>query len=170
MEQKYISLANDMLTFAKTLLERDGGLQPVVFILKEGFAPAVEQLEIVDEAQKEQMFVALGCAAAKSDIDALLFINEGWLRRVDASQLDKDDFQYESPSMYPESMREECIVATLIDFKESKGYSSFTIFTRENGFKFKDSDGFDEAKGMTTEVTLNAYNQASALLSQQKED
>jgi hypothetical protein len=157
MEVKEI--AAFQLACAKKILQEQGSLMPVAFIVGAGAVKSILGVPFTSDEQKALVCLAIGAQAKTLNADYAIFLNEVYYRQVDKTKIkDSTDLELERPCYYPDTMKKEGIIVMIVDFKNQKAEASLTLFKKENEtYIFEPCSAFAYGEGGIPEDILKGY-------------
>lgn len=155
MEEKLI---NDILDRAKqSLVDSHGNLAPALFLLKDG-GLIVMPAPFKNNEEKSVILQAAGIAAKKYGCEEVAFLCDAAMKTykgVNPNELDAT----ERPLTYPKSMRQECLVFTILEMKTSAGKMYITPYKEvDDDYVFEQRQTWDSAEGGIKDNILLGYN------------
>lgn len=155
MEEKLI---NDILDRAKqNLVNSHGNLAPALFLPREGQLIAIPA-SFKNNEEKSALLQAAGIAAKKYGCEEVAFLCDAAMKTykdVDPNELDVT----ERPLTYPKSMRQECLIFTILEMKTSAGKMYIIPYKEvEDDYVFEQMQTWDSAEGGIKDNILLGYN------------
>lgn len=150
-----MSVVEDLKVIAKRLLEKDGFLSPVIFLIKN------DQL-MIEPIPMEAIDKIMGAGLMAKDFgaDKIILIWDAAFRTVD--KLPEPYDETEAPLTYPKSMRTECILLNEIEVPSGKDNTIVIPYKGGDGepVEFLPDNLPEEAKFKSrfTEIALQGYN------------
>ena len=156
MKQIYVDLLNQ----AKQILLQGQEIVPMGFLFKEGELQEIVPLAFKDQEQKHEMLFTLGHAGYMLHMDTIGFLSDAAMRAV-PPDTDTSDLT-ETPLTYPKSMRQECVILTILDPSTGKT-DLYTLKYKEatDGTPvFEEPETMEGIQGGISDTLMNGCNRA----------
>jgi hypothetical protein len=148
------------MSMAKANLTRDGHLSPVAILFRSSDGQMGVVSLMFDSNSKYPIMMGLGDLCKKQGFDEIIMVNDCAVRipkSVEEAKFIAENYETESPSCYPESMRKECIVLHYHSFKTNITESLVEIYTNKDGAPvfenpLPDMDGHMESNILNTVI------------------
>lgn len=119
---------------AKENLNKDHRLAPVALLSEGDHLKAQLIMPWKDDGQKQAMLKKIGTLCKEKNCDNVIIISDAAMKQMDTLEQAKDPL--ERPLLYPESLRQECIIVIGHDFRTSRTYSLIQVYQADT-FQFK---------------------------------
>lgn len=147
---------------AKELLIKDGELCPIAFIFKGHFMSVAPPIPTDIETDKYRNMAIVGGFARSAQADCLLALFDGAAKHYDTPEQAKyamENHETEAPLSYPKSMRQECIIAQVVDFKTRKAYAVLLNYSGDHpNFKFEEPTEMVVIEGAMAEYAFKGWD------------
>jgi hypothetical protein len=160
-------VVENLKIIAKKLLEKDGFLSPVIFLIKNDqlmIEPipmeAIDKIMGATEDSKARSAFVAGLMAKDFGADKIILIWDAAFRTVD--KLSEPYDETEAPLTYPKSLRTECIILNEIEVPSGKDNTIVIPYKGGDGepVEFLPDNLPEDAKfeSRFTEIALRGYN------------
>jgi hypothetical protein len=109
---------------------------PVAFVIKDGFIVDAMSFSSADDERLDG-YRSVGTFCSEMDCTEVVTVIDSYVREAPDEETDKyitDNWETERPRMYPESMRQDCLLLNHIDFGgEGKAQLGYIKYSTKNG-------------------------------------
>jgi len=151
-----------LLEKAKEMLIKDGKLYPISFIIKGHLMSLAPAIPTEVETNKYRNMAILGGFARGTQADFVVALFDGAAKHYDTPEQAKyamENPDTESPLSYPKSMRQECVIAQVVDFKTRKSYASLLPYSGDHpNFKFEEPTEMVETGGAMADYAIKGWD------------
>jgi hypothetical protein len=116
-----------------------------------------------DDDTKVTIFKGIGAIARQRKATELFLVTDSWIRIIDPKKEDAkwilDNWDIEKPTMFPEKLRQDCLVISQISFSDQNKNKVLTItYDKKNGEVVLKKEEIWEFNGIIKEAILEGYN------------